>query len=100
MEHASIPLSYKIHVEESNGDESSNTQSTGWDEAERKSLQAIIAARQPFLDFVFHRNDTDGMQKRFQVSGEPMFDGHCRFVGYRGIGVELIGAIHLKNEAN
>jgi CheY-like chemotaxis protein len=90
----------KIHIEESIDDELSNTQSTGWDEEERKNLQAIIAARQPFLDFVFHRNDTDGMQKRFQVSGEPMFDGHCRFVGYRGIGVELIGAIHSKNKAS
>lgn len=86
--------------EESNGDELSNTHLTGWDGAERKKLQAIIAARQPFLDFVFHRNETDGLQRRFQVSGEPMFDGHCRFVGYRGIGVELIGAIHSKDEAN
>lgn len=88
------------NLEESNGDESSNTHLTGWDDAERKKLQAIITARQPFLDFVFHRNDTSGLQRRFQVSGEPMFDGHCRFVGYRGIGVELIGAIHSKDEAN
>ena len=93
-------LTGDANIEESNGDESSNTQLTGWDEAERRKLQAIIAARQPFLDFVFHRNETDGLQRRFQVSGEPMFDGHCRFVGYRGIGVELIGAIHSKNEAN
>jgi CheY-like chemotaxis protein len=93
-------LTGDANIEESNGDESSNTQLTGWDEAERRKLQAIIAARQPFLDFVFHRNETDGLQRRFQVSGEPMFDGNCRFVGYRGIGVELIGAIHSKNEAN
>ena len=26
----------------------------------------------------------------FQVSGEPMFNQSCRFIGYRGIGVELI----------
>lgn len=63
----------------------------GWNETERKVLQATIAARQPFLDFVFHRTNTDGTQRRFQVSGEPMFDGHCRFIGYRGIGVELTG---------
>lgn len=93
-------LTGDANIEEFNGDESSNTQLTGWDEAERRKLQAIIAARQPFLDFVFHCNETDGLQRRFQVSGEPMFDGHCRFVGYRGIGVELIGAIHSKNEAN
>lgn len=62
---------------------------TGWNEAERKVLQATIAARQPFLDLVFHKTNTNGSQRRFQVSGEPMFDWHCRFIGYRGIGVEL-----------
>jgi PAS domain S-box-containing protein len=73
---------------------------TGWDEAKRKELQATIAARQPFLDFVFHRTNTDGSQRRFQVSGEPMFDGHCRFIGYRGIGVELTGKYIAENGAS
>jgi PAS domain S-box-containing protein len=67
----------------------SDGQMTGWNEAERETLQATIAARQPFLDFVFSRINTDGSQQRFQVSGEPMFNRSCRFVGYRGIGVEL-----------
>jgi hypothetical protein len=52
-------------------------------------LQAKIAARQPFLDFIFSRVNADGSGQRFQVSGEPMFDRSCRFLGYRGIGVEL-----------
>jgi PAS domain S-box-containing protein len=64
-------------------------QVAGWNEAERKALQATIAARQPFLDFVFSRVNTDGSQQKFQVSGEPMFNQSCRFIGYRGIGVEL-----------
>jgi PAS domain S-box-containing protein len=64
-------------------------QMAGWNEAERETLQATIAARQPFLDFVFSRVKADGSQQRFQVSGEPMFNQSCRFVGYRGIGVEL-----------
>jgi PAS domain S-box-containing protein len=62
----------------------------GWNEAERQTLQATIAARQPFLDFVFSRVNADGSQQKFQVSGEPMFNQSCRFIGYRGIGVELI----------
>jgi PAS domain S-box-containing protein len=62
---------------------------TGWNEAEREQLQATIAARQPFLDFVFTRVNADGSQQRFQVSGEPMFNRSSRFIGYRGIGVEL-----------
>jgi PAS domain S-box-containing protein len=64
---------------------------SGWNETERASLQATIAARQPFLDFVFSRVNMDGSKQRFQVSGQPMFTQSCRFIGYRGIGVELTG---------
>jgi len=60
----------------------------GWNDAQRASLQAIIAARQPFLDFAFSRRNADGTVQTFQVSGEPMFNQSCRFIGYRGIGVE------------
>ena len=64
-------------------------QVAGWDEAERDTLRATIAARQPFLDFVFNRQAADGSRQQFRVSGEPMFNQACRFLGYRGIGVEL-----------
>jgi PAS domain S-box-containing protein len=64
---------------------------SGWNEAERALLQERIAARQPFLDFVFSRTNADGSQQRFQVSGEPMFNQSSRFIGYRGIGIELTG---------
>jgi PAS domain S-box-containing protein len=64
---------------------------SGWNEAERAVLQATIAARQPFLDFIFSRVNVDGSQQKFQVSGEPMFNESSRFIGYRGIGVELDG---------
>jgi PAS domain S-box-containing protein len=63
----------------------------GWNEDEREALQARIANRQPFVDFVFSRVNTDGSQQYFQVSGEPMFNQSCRFIGYRGIGVERSG---------
>jgi PAS domain S-box-containing protein len=61
----------------------------GWNEAERAVLHDKIAAREPFLDFVFTRTMSDGAEQRFQVSGEPMFSQSCRFIGYRGIGIEL-----------
>lgn len=61
-----------------------------WNEAERSALRELIAAREPFLDFVFSRVSADGVQQRFQVSGQPMFDQACRFVGYRGVGIELL----------
>jgi len=60
----------------------------GWDHAERATLRAAIAARQPFLDFAFSRVNADGSRQQFRVSGEPMFSQGCRFVGYRGIGIE------------
>jgi len=77
-----------IRVDPSTG-ETSVAQATGWDESERESLQAIIADRKPFLDFVFNRVGSDGSRQRYQVSGEPMFNPACRFIGYRGIGVEI-----------
>ncbi len=64
--------------------------SDGWNEAERETLKATIAARQPFLDFIFSRIDADGSKRSFRVSGEPMFNSRCRLTGYRGIGAELI----------
>jgi PAS domain S-box-containing protein len=65
------------------------TDVTGFNEAEREHLREIIAARQPFLDLLFSRVDTKGRQRQYRVSGEPMFNQSCRFVGYRGIGVEV-----------
>jgi PAS domain S-box-containing protein len=61
----------------------------GWNQAERAELQAAIAERRPFLDFVFSRVNADGSEQKFQVSGEPMFGPACRFLGYRGIGLEI-----------
>ena len=69
--------------------ETGGVQASGWNEAEREALQATIAARQPFLDFAFSRVNADGSQQTFRVSGEPMFTQACRFIGYRGIGVEM-----------
>jgi PAS domain S-box-containing protein len=69
--------------------QSSDAEVTGWNEAEREVLRAKIEDRQPFLDFVFNRVNADGTRQKFQVSGEPMFNQSCRFIGYRGIGVEL-----------
>jgi CheY-like chemotaxis protein len=66
-------------------------QGSGWNEAERTELEANIKARRPFLDFPFSRLNFDGSRQYFRVSGEPIFDHSARFVGYRGVGVEVIG---------
>ena len=62
---------------------------TGWNEDERQALHTMIAARQPFHDIEFSRTTAAGGLQRFRVSGEPMFNTHCRFIGFRGIGAEL-----------
>ena len=67
------------------------TPTDGWDETQRQALQAKIEARQPFLDFTLSRANPDGSRQRFRISGEPMFNTACRFVGYRGVGVEVTG---------
>jgi len=80
-----------IQVEPLQGDAPAvgDVREAGWNEEERKALQAAIAAREPFLDLVFSRCNPNGTQQKFQVSGEPMFNKSLRFVGYRGIGIEL-----------
>ena len=60
-----------------------------WDEAEREILEANLAARRPFLDFVYSRTNPDGSRQYLMVSGEPMFDSSGRFTGYRGIGKDV-----------
>lgn len=62
---------------------------SGWNTDERALLIGNIAARRPFLDFVYTRTKPDGKTQYLQVSGEPMFDASSRFIGYRGIGSDI-----------
>ncbi|MEY3252920.1 MAG: hypothetical protein RL227_1893 [Pseudomonadota bacterium] len=65
----------------------------GWDPVERAALQKRVAERQPFIDKLFHRTLPGGVRQQFRVSGQPMFDRECRFIGYRGVGVEVLPGI-------
>ena len=62
----------------------------GWNPAERQALRSRIEARSPFLDVLLSRTLPDGRTQQFRVSGTPMFDAACNFVGYRGFGVEVL----------
>jgi len=55
----------------------------------RSMLEANIAARRPFLDLVYSRTCLDGSLQYFQVSGEPIFSKSGRYIGYRGIGMDV-----------
>lgn len=61
-----------------------------WNEAERKWLQTTIANRQPFLDYVLSRVNANGTHQEFRVSGQPIFNQSCQFIGYRGFGVQIL----------
>lgn len=65
-----------------------------WNVAEREALEANLAARKPFLDFVYSRTKPDGSHQYLMVSGEPMFDSAGRFIGYRGIGKDVTESMH------
>jgi PAS domain S-box-containing protein len=69
-----------------------------WNEAERAALAANIAARRPFLDFVYSRTNADGSLQYFQVSGEPIFDPTGGYIGYRGIGMDV--TTRMRSSAN
>lgn len=60
-----------------------------WNLDERAVLDAMIANREAFLDFVYSRTFPDGRMQFLQVSGEPMFDAASAFIGYRGIGLDV-----------
>ncbi len=62
----------------------------GWDLVQRADLQARIAARSPFLDLLLEHASPTGTRRGYRVSGTPMFDGACNFIGYRGFGVEIL----------
>ena len=61
----------------------------GWNANERAALDAKIADRLPFLDFIYTRTAPNGSVQYLQVSGEPMFDAASRFTGYRGVGMDV-----------
>ena len=75
-------------------DKTSDVPGVRWNEAERAALQDNIAARRPFLDFVYSRTNVDGSQQYFQVSGEPIFDESGCYTGYRGIGMDVTARMH------
>ena len=80
-------------------DEPREDQAAKWNEVERKLLEENIAARRPFLDFVYSRTKPDGSQQYLMVSGEPMFDPSGRFTGYRGIGKDVTDKMRSNDES-
>ncbi|MDN5835765.1 MAG: response regulator [Nitrosospira sp.] len=79
--------------------EPKGNQGARWNEAEHAVFKANIAARKPFLDFVYSRTKSDGSQQYLMVSGEPMFDSSGRFTGYRGIGKDVTESMRSRQDS-
>lgn len=74
--------------------ESMGNNGARWNEADHAVFKANIAARLPFIDFVYSRTKSDGLQQYLMVSGEPIFASSGLFTGYRGIGGDVTKNIH------
>jgi PAS domain S-box-containing protein len=80
-------------------DISGSSQGAVWDKTEREILEANLAARRPFLDFVYGRTTPDGSKQYLMVSGEPTYDPSGRFTGYRGIGKDVTESMRPNGES-
>jgi diguanylate cyclase (GGDEF)-like protein/PAS domain S-box-containing protein len=61
----------------------------GVSEEQWHAHKALLAAHEPFQDFVYQRHDVNGNLRDISVSGRPIFDEQGRFKGYRGIGRDI-----------
>jgi diguanylate cyclase (GGDEF)-like protein/PAS domain S-box-containing protein len=51
--------------------------------------RAQLERREPFRDLQIERVDAEGRSRWAAVSGDPVFDDHGRFAGYRGVGLDI-----------
>ena len=54
-----------------------------------RAHRKMLAAHEPFQDFVYQRHDTHGNLRTISVSGRPVFDEQGHFRGYRGTGRDV-----------
>ncbi len=63
------------------------------------TLDAAIAARAPFSDFVYGLRRRDGDIQWLQIDGEPIFDPDGGFAGYRGAGSDVTQLYEMRMRA-
>jgi PAS domain S-box-containing protein len=55
--------------------------------------RSMLAARQPFRDFVYRAARTDGSPVYYKISGKPIYDANGAFLGYRGTGADVSATV-------
>jgi PAS domain S-box-containing protein len=63
------------------------------DEAGWAAHRAVCDAREPIVDFGFSRVE-NGVERFYEISGEPRFDARGGFLGYRGVGRDVTDRKH------
>jgi diguanylate cyclase (GGDEF)-like protein/PAS domain S-box-containing protein len=61
----------------------------GVTEEQWQAHKDLLAAHEPFHDFVYQRHDTNGRLRTISASGRPIFDEQGNFKGYRGTGRDI-----------
>ena len=64
--------------------------------ADWKGLDAAVAARKPFDQFIFRSTGPSGNEIFVELSGKPMFAEDGRFTGYRGAGRDVTALIQAR----
>jgi len=65
--------------------------SAGWD-----TYHSLLKTYKGFRDVIMFLELSDGNRRYLNVSGEPIFDSHGRFTGYRGIGKDVTEGMQAK----
>lgn len=61
-------------------------------EQEWVAHRAVLEAHQPFTEFTYERLGPEGERRYLSISGQPVFDEHGTFKGYRGVGKDVTAA--------
>jgi len=67
------------------------TQPATWDEH-----RAVLQARQPYRDLISRSHGPDGSVRYVASSGDPIFDTHGAFLGYRGVSKDVTDQVRAK----
>lgn len=84
-----IEESLGVRVEEFLGKTRWDGPVVGLTQAAWEAHKAVLDARRPFYDLEYGRSDAEGHVRYLSVSGQPVFDGEGRFIGYRGVGKDI-----------
>lgn len=66
-----------------------DTPSLSPDQAGWQAHRATLDAHLPFRHFEVTRQRSDGAVRHVSISGDPVFDRHGAFQGYRGVGADI-----------